>query len=54
MLVPDLVEHLVFTRELELGWGFCFGHVRRKLNSATRYSKCFVQEAFIGERRKKA
>ena len=53
VLVPDLVKHLVFARQLELGWGFRFCYVRRELNGATRYSKCLVQEAFIGERRKK-
>ena len=54
MLVPDLVKHLVLTRELELGGGFRFGHVRREFNSATRYAKGLVQEALIGQRRKKA
>ena len=54
MLVPDLVKHLVFARELQLGWGFRFGHVGRELNGATRYSKSLVQEALIGKRRKKA
>ena len=42
MLVPDLVKHLVFARELQLGWGFRFGHVGRELNGATRYSKSLV------------
>ena len=54
MLVPDLVKHLVFTRELELGRGFSFGHIGWELHGATRYSKSLVQEALIGKRRKKA
>ena len=54
MLVPDLVKHLVFARELQLGWGFRFGHVGRELNGATIYSKSLVQEPLIGKRRKKA
>ena len=54
MLVPDLVKHLVLTRELELGRGFRFGHVRREFNGATRYTKGLIQESLIGQRRQKA
>ena len=54
MLVPDLVKHLVFAGELELGWGFSFRHFGGEFHSAARYAESLVQEALVGKRREEA
>ena len=54
VLVPDLVKHLVFAGELELGWGFSFRHFGREFHGAARYAESLVQEALVGKRREEA